>query len=410
MMLVISGGVLALLAGLWSAIAVPTLVKYPTDLDVTIHYAGTFTLMVDPDTAAPLETPVTVPLTVDRHLEAIESESGASRVVVQETIVQKAGDLVDARQVNVYVMDRRTMENVADDRAYAFAPTNVVDRSGAYRLNLPFSTASDATYPIYKNEIATTYQMSADTQRPGGTEAGLQLDYFTASLDGAPVSPAYLTELDKSMPLPRSLSLDELKPHLLRAGIDVDALLAALVPVLAADDLAALMEIAGNPISLEYVLSFEGRAGVESTTGAEVDVGASESFGVRPRLADLPQLQAILARYPDVPEAAVANEALTAMVSGGPIEVFRFSYEQTEASVAEIASDVRAMRRQVLLARRYVPFGLVGFAVLALGTGVFLSWLGRPKEEPHKRPEDSHRYVPARAAKAEREEELVGQR
>ena len=66
-------------------------------------------------------------------------------MVVKETIAQKAGSLVDTTQTNVYVMDRTTLENLADDRAYAFDPENVVDRAGAYRLNLPFDT--DATRP-----------------------------------------------------------------------------------------------------------------------------------------------------------------------------------------------------------------------------------------------------------------------
>jgi hypothetical protein len=37
---------------LWSAFAVPALVKYPIDLDVTSHYGGDFTLFVDPATTA----------------------------------------------------------------------------------------------------------------------------------------------------------------------------------------------------------------------------------------------------------------------------------------------------------------------------------------------------------------------
>ena len=47
----------AAMALLWTAFAVPALVKYPTDLDVTPRYEGTFTLFVDPTTAAPLATP-----------------------------------------------------------------------------------------------------------------------------------------------------------------------------------------------------------------------------------------------------------------------------------------------------------------------------------------------------------------
>jgi hypothetical protein len=33
----------------------------------------------------------------------------------------------------------------------------VVDRSGSYRLNLPFDTSRSETYDIYKNEIDDTY-------------------------------------------------------------------------------------------------------------------------------------------------------------------------------------------------------------------------------------------------------------
>ena len=74
------------IALLWSAVAVPVLVKYPTDLDVTPRYEGTFTLFVDPTTAAPLATPLQVPLEIERHIRSLGAESGSSRVVVEETI------------------------------------------------------------------------------------------------------------------------------------------------------------------------------------------------------------------------------------------------------------------------------------------------------------------------------------
>ena len=104
------------------------LVKYPTDLDITPRYRGTLTLFVDPATAKPLAAPASLPLDIDRHIHVFGDQSGSSRVVVEETITQKAGDLLNTTQTNVYVMDRRTMKNVADDRAYAFTPSNVVDR------------------------------------------------------------------------------------------------------------------------------------------------------------------------------------------------------------------------------------------------------------------------------------------
>src|SRR5215510_6864424 len=270
-------GGLAVGALLWMVVGVPTVVKYPTDLDVSPRYEGSFSLLVDPMTAAPLAEPVTVPLTVDRHIEAIGDESGSSTVLVRETIHQVAGDLLDVTQTNQYVMDRSSIENVADDRAYAFDPDNVVDRSGSYRLNLPFDTSRDETYDIYKNEIGDTYELVGDRETPTTELEGLHLSNFTASLSEAPLSDAYRAELAKTVPLPEGMTLDQLEPQLLGAGVDVDALMTALTPVLRAEDAATLRGFAAEPIPIEYVLSLDGQAAVEPVTGAEVRVSVSES-------------------------------------------------------------------------------------------------------------------------------------
>ena len=70
----------------------------------------------------------------------------------------------------------------------------MVDRSGAYRLNLPFDTSRDETYEIYKNEIDATYMMAADTETPTSEIEGLELSNFAASVDEArsatPTSPS----------------------------------------------------------------------------------------------------------------------------------------------------------------------------------------------------------------------------
>jgi Porin PorA len=365
----LAGG-LVVAALLWWTFGVSALVKYPTDIDVSPRYEGTFSLHVDPTTAAPLATPLEQPLTIDRRIRAVGDESGADTVVVKETIAQKAGDLVDTTQTNVYVMDRRTLKNIADDRAYAFDPENVVDRAGAYRLNLPFDTSGDETYPIYKNEIDATYQLKPNTADPTTHEEGLKLANFVAAIDEAPLSEAYLAELRKSAPLPEAMTLDQLKPQLEQYGLNVDALLTALTPSLTAADFAALGELATNPIPLRYVISFEGRAAVEQTTGAEVDVGVAERIGARPELTALPELQALLGRYPDVPEAGRALEALDEMAAAPAPLLFEYRYEQTPESVADIADEVTSMRQQILLVRFYVPFGLLIAALLSLVAGL----------------------------------------
>lgn len=369
----IGAAILVVATAAWVLVGIPTLVKYPTDLDVAPRYEGTFTLFVDPATAAPLDTPLEVPLVVDRRITAVEDESGSSRVVVEETIEQAAGDLFEATQTNTYVMDRSTLENVEDPRAFAFTPDNVVDRSPAYRLNLPFDVDPDEDHEIYKNEIGGSYAMTG-TGEPSREVAGLDLTPFAATVEEAPMTDAYLTELDAIVPLPTELSFDELRPHLLAAGIDVDAVLAALGPVISEEDLTTLAEATGAPIPLDYVVGFEGRAGVERTTGAEVDVGAVERIGARPDLSNAAALREVLTRYPDVPEAAAAVDSLDALLDGPPVALFEYRYDQTDESVAEVAATVSDLRDQIRLARIWVPVGLVvaALVVLAAGAVVFI--------------------------------------
>jgi Porin PorA len=379
-LLVAAGFALAGLA--WMVIGVPTFVKYPTDLDASPRYAGSFRAFVD-FSMAPLAEPTVLPLTVDRHIEAIGDESGSSRVLVRETIDQKAGDLVDTTQTNEYVMDRSTIQNVSDDRAYAFDPANTVDRSGAYRLNLPFDTSRDQTYTIYKNEIDDTYQLRPDKANPTSQVEGLELSNFTTSVDEAPLSEAYLAQLNEVVTLPDTVTLDQLKPQLMRAGIDVDALVAALTPVLTPEDAATLSAFAADPIPLDYVLSFDGTAAVEPVTGAEVKVASTETVGARPVLTSLPTLQGVLSHYPDVPAAATTSAALDGLAAAPATQLFQFDYKQTPASVADIADQARSMRRQVLAAKVWLPLALAAGAALSLVVGVGVA-LRRGRTSPSR--------------------------
>ena len=377
----VAGG-LVIAAVLWIVVAVPALVKYPTDLDISPRYEGTFTLFVDPATAAPLDDPVEVPLVVERHLEVIDN--GATRVVVRETIAQQAGDLIDTTQTNVYVMDRSTLENLDDDRAFAFQPENVVDRSGTYRLNLPFDAGAEPAYSIYKNEIDDVYQLRAT--QVATVEEGLSLNGFSASVVEAPLSEAYLAELNRIVPLPESMTLEQLDPQLRAAGIDVAGVLSALAPVITPDDLAILASATGEPVPLRYVLSFEGQAAVEPTTGAEVHVGASESVGARPELATLPVLTEVLSRYPEVPEAAAAIDGLEQLAAAPAITLFEYRYDQTPASVADVADEVRSMRTEVRLAEVWLPAGLVLLAAGVLAATLVVYLLRRRTTAPPQQP------------------------
>src|SRR5262245_55831961 len=89
----------------WRSVAVPALVRSPTDLDVTPEYTGTVTLFIDPDTHLPLSQPKKFDLHVVRHIKADGKESSKDLVVLDENLHLTAAGLFDFDQSNQYVMN-----------------------------------------------------------------------------------------------------------------------------------------------------------------------------------------------------------------------------------------------------------------------------------------------------------------
>lgn len=367
------------LALLWLLLGVPAFVRYPLDVDATPRYEGTFTLFVDPDTFAPLETPRTLPLTVTRHIDARGSESSFSNVLVAETIEIDAGGEFVSTQENQYVMDRRSIENVEDDRAFAFFPDNVLDRAPAFRVNFPLDT-DQQDYPIYKNEIAESYTVTPDPDEPTGEIEGIDVINFVASAGPLPITPAYVAFLSETVPLPASLTITQLTPLLASVGIDVPGTLAALGPVIAPEDLETLSALAAEPIDLVYLITFSGEDSVEPDTGGIVEVrGVVETVSATAAPDALPPIVEILGRYPEVPEAQDALAGLTQLAEE-PIPLFRNEFSQTAESVADIAGEVKDQKDLVSLAERTVPLVLAGLGVLCGVIGLALFFV-KPKSK-----------------------------
>jgi hypothetical protein len=111
----------------------------------------------------------------------------------------------------------------------------------------------------------------------------------------------------------------------------------------------------------------------------------------------------VLGHYPDVPEAVAAGTALEELVAGPAVPLFEYSYEQTPASVADVANDVGSMRHQVLLAKVWLPLGLAAAALVSLVIGAVIYLRRRPRPmdvtgidetEPLPRPtEDEREFV-----------------
>lgn len=407
-------GVLAFAGSfVWRGVAVPALVRYPTDLDVSPRYEGTVTIFLDPVTYEPLAEPQEYPLTVERHIEAVGDESSTDLVVLRETLTLAAPGLFDSTvQEHQYVMDRRDMVNVDDPRAWAFTPDNPVNRAGSFRLQFPFDADAE-TYPVYKNEIADTYTV-VKTERsapadgasgvvgPGGTVPFDDFTAYAAEARPAPITAAYQEALAPIVQLPESLTIDQIRPILARAGIDLDATLAALLPVAEPADVETLLGLASQPVALSYSDTFEGGDLIEPYTGSLVVVTrVVETVSATPDPAVTGQLRDILAGYPAVPEAANAVE----VIDSGALDlipVFTNDFAQTPDSVADIWGEVKDLRDQRRLAERTVPRVLLigGLVLVVAGAALLVLGVrrGRQRGEDEARPAEDGGEPPASAA------------
>jgi hypothetical protein len=364
------GGVLLLAAFGWQRVAVPALVKFPTDVDQRPRYEGTFTLFVDPATAAPLVEPTTAALGVDRHVEALSDESDSSRVVVRETITFDVEGLASATQVHQYVMNRRSNVNVADDRAWAFEETNVLDRSDAYWVALPTDIDSTSTVPLFKDEVGGRFTATGESE----TEVVADLDLVAVATAPTtmPLTDSYLRSLDAAIPLPRALGFEALKPSLIAAGVPVDEAMEALLQVATPEELATLSELIAQPIPLEYVVTFGGTIFADPRTGAIVDVKSIvDRIGVRPAAEALPPLLTVLERHGDEAAIGAAIDGLDRLATE-PLPVFEYRYAQTAGSAQEIARWVSDQHDRIDLAERTIPLTLVAIGSLAVVIGGFL--------------------------------------
>jgi hypothetical protein len=344
----------------------PELKKFPTDLAVDAAYEGTVTLYVDPATKQPLAEPQVLPLSVSRQVESVAEESDGDTVVVRETLRLESPGLFDSVQLHQYVMDRTTAVNVADPRAWAFNELNVVDRSGSFYISFGLGVDTSVAQPVFKSEINQQYLASPVELRDLD---GLEVVDLAAENGWTPVVDPYLSDLDRSVQLPRELTLDELKPLLAGAGLDVDATLLGLLPQLAPEDLQSLVTLAAVPVPLDYLQRFEGRTGLDPVTGAPVHVvQVNEVLGAVPSSTWVDGLAAILDRYPAVPEA-VALVTAVRDAAASPIPIFANTYQQTDASVASAVADAKENGRMLNLAQSVVPNGLllVGLVLTVLG-------------------------------------------
>ena len=351
--------VLVAAAALWRPLVIPQLVRFPSKVDETTHYAGEFTVYVDPATGQPLAEPMDLPLEIDRRVRTLPG-GGADEVVLEEAVTYRIADIAQQERHH-YVIDRRSMQHRDDPRSWSFTPENHVNQAGSYRVTLPVGMEASGRYRIWENEPGRSFWMVPDPARGDIRQNGLALVGMQEVWHGAPVAPYYRAELVKQG-FAVELTFPQLSATLAARGVDVERALASL-PAAAAPVVAAAR---AAPVPLRFVRDNDGHALVEPRTGEVVDlVYSDEAIRAAPDLAPLRDLRDVLAQAA-TPEGAALADALDALEREPPAPVYSLRYEQTASSVAAAAARAKDDLRQLDIVERYVPgtLALSGLVVL----------------------------------------------
>ncbi|MBC7231017.1 MAG: DUF3068 domain-containing protein [Actinobacteria bacterium] len=375
--LIALGIVLILAAILWWAIAVNAMVKIPDDLDSTTKYEGEMTYYVNPATQEPLPEgeEMKMPMKVERRVVSMAEEYDSSTALIKEEVTVEVGGMKvpPGGLQSVYALDRKSSENLDDDRAYDFKAGNRVNRDGSYYPLLPFDTSKDETYKVWKGEIgeAGESEFLEEVEKFGVTVYNFK---GSAALEEKKeVVPAYL-EING---LPSEVTFEALKPQLQALGVDVDGLLALAQRRLSPEDLQSLDAALQEKIPLKYYWTYDIETSVEPKTGAPVDLYKdAEAMYMEPDTSKLAGVFAILAKYANDPELGPALSQLMGLQSqlgeSKPRKILEYSIAQTEETVKSAIDDAKDAVSKINLVKVYIPWALLIVGALLLIIGLLM--------------------------------------
>jgi len=382
--LIALGIVLILVSILWWAIAVNALVKLPDDIDGTTEYEGTFTYYVDPQTNEPLAEgeEIVFDMKVERDIVTNAAEFDSSTGIVDEEVRISIGPIAQAPMKSAFVLDRKTMENVEDDRAWAYDPSNVVNRAGSYYPLLGFDVSKDETYPVWKGEILEPVEATFINEEE---KEGVTVYNFGGTIDIADrkeVDPLYIAGLS----LPSEVAFTDIKPQLTAMGVDADALITLATQVLSAEDQQTLNQLLMEPIPINYYWGGEIEISVEPKTGIPVDSYKDiEALYMELDLSNLEGIFDILGKpdYADAlgPALAQLQDVQAQLGEMEPQRVFEYSYEQTDETVKDAIDEAKDSAGLINLVKVYIPWALLIVGALLLIIGLLIGGGTAPEAE-----------------------------
>jgi len=371
--LLVTGIIVLVVAGLWRPVVAPQLTKLPTSLDIKYQFTGTYTGSVNPSTGARLAAPLSLPLSIDRQVKAVPAQSTSSELVVNDASTVVIGP-DKTPQILQYVLDRSTAENVKSPHAYALVPGNVVNRTGSYSLGPPPGADTAKAYPMWVDEIGKTVPITYANATQ--TVHGVAVQEWQLKLPATPMAASFVS----AMHLPATMSFADFEAQLKAQGTDLALGLKVLSGSLTAAEKTSLAALTAKPIPLQYFYAITIKLLVEPASGTIVDtLTAVRSYSVRPYLAPFAAgLAPMLAAHPTnlaVAPLAAGSKKLTA----APAQpLYALTFHQTPASVTETAGQAGHNANLLTIVRMWIPIGLGVIGLILVG----LAFTGRWRREP----------------------------
>lgn len=325
--MVLAGIAMVIFALLWWGIAVRRIVVFPSVFDLQTGLEGSVEKLAGKHGMLKLSPGQKQEFTGSRTVTSMDADYRGNVAVVRESIrlPAQAPFGLNLSGNNTYVMNRRSCENVRS--AMSMTGREVVDRSGSWYINFPFSTGKESRN-LFDNNSGSAF--SAHFVREGRVN-GVTTYLFRGSHGFRPL----LDYVASDMGLPSETTFGELKAELAAMGLPIDRMVAEASPPLTAQERDAFAQFPDSRVvSLVYSTKAEWEAQVEPVTGTVVDVRrAATRIYVNTDLKTFLPLFEILARRSEQPSVMRYLSQADQQKIIEQKEIYRIEYGWTEEGV-----------------------------------------------------------------------------
>lgn len=370
----VSIGILFLLFGLlWWLVAVKRLVLYEDSQEYEVIAIARVDRHAAMHGLLSYSPPQTYEYTMRSVVRSRDEDYTSSRAVMAEDVEVEgatASDPLDLERANVYVMDRRTCENLKS--AHSGSDGHPVDRSGSWYLNFPLGTGRE-NYNMFDNDVASSFAVS---YREESRQNDLKAYVFSGSFRHRPMVD-YRAE---AYGLPRYTTFGAIKQELEAAGIPLEEIIESAYSSLTPEERETIESYPDDlMVRLEYTVKKGWEAAVDPTTGTIVKViDDRTSIFVNTDVAEFLPLLEILASHAEDPLVSRYLSQVDQLKIMEPKLLYEISASWNDATTEERVDYANSRKKPIRFTRYYTTY-----ASLLLGAIAFIAGLVIRRERQH---------------------------